>query len=167
LIIPYLLKKEYQNSFLMKNILYLFFDIETVNEFLTIPRFSLIGKYLNQCCEAILKKVEEFKASKFEYKKSWLHYDMDNVIRNEVLKLIFEIVITSNFKTADIVLIHDRIERQRLTYKVGENDVYEGKDNKHNLTLFPNLKLRDDIKFIRMLNELKKEFDAGYNNFIF
>jgi DNA-binding PadR family transcriptional regulator len=165
--IPRLLKKEYQNSLLMKNILYQFFDTDTISEFLTIPRIQYIGVYLNNCCKAILKKVVEFHDSKFDDKIYFLFDDMNRVVREEILHLVFEIVISSNLKTIDFVLAtDDQVERQRLRYNVGEDDVRQGQDNKHLLTLFPNMKLKNDNKFMKIFGELKKDFDEGCMNFI-
>ena len=75
-------------------------------------------------------------------------------------KLIFEIVVTSNFK--GVVFTLDNNER---SYFVGSDDVFEGQDNKHYLTMYPNLILKNDKKFMKVLDELKKDFDDGYKNF--
>jgi DNA-binding PadR family transcriptional regulator len=165
--IPRLLKKEYQNSLLMNNILYQFFDTDTLSEFLTIPRIQFIGSYLNNCCMAILGKVVEFHASKFDDKIYFLFDDMNRVIRKEILHLVFEIVISSNLKTLDFRMTDDNgVEFNRRRYLVGEDDVREGQDNKHLLTLFPNMKLKNDNKFMKIFSELKKDFDEGCMNFI-
>jgi hypothetical protein len=157
--IPSTLKKDYQASLLMQNILYQFFEIETLKEFFTIPRILLISDYINHCCERILKSVEKFHTSKIERKRPLL-YDLRLVIGGEVNKLIFEIVVTSNFK--GVVFTLDNIER---SYFVGRDDLFEGHDNKHSLTMYPNLLLKNDKKFMKVLDELKKDFDEGYKNF--
>ncbi|MEP6576587.1 MAG: hypothetical protein ABJB85_09185 [Nitrososphaerota archaeon] len=165
--IPSLMKKEYQNSLLMKNILYQYFEIDTIKEFLTIPRINLIATYLSNCCKAILEKVIEFHYSKFEDKINFIFDDMQFVIRKEILKLLFEIVMTSNLKTIDFVLTNDNnIEYKRSRYKVGEDDVEKGKDNKNYLDLFPTFALRNDKKFVSLLKEIRDDFLERSQKFI-
>jgi hypothetical protein len=164
--IPSVLKKEYQSSVLLQNILYQFFEVETIEKFTTLPRVYVIGHYLKECCGEILNSVEQFQTSKSKQRESWIQYDLNQVIRHQVQKLIFDIIVASNLKGAMLAVGEDvNTDYKRLRYQVGHDDVIEGLDNKDYLTLFPNMKLRDDKKFSKALNELKKDFDDGYKNF--
>lgn len=138
----------YRDDLVVKNILYQYFEPESIVNF-GLQALSWLGVYMTKCCEAILRNVEYFreaikmvregKNSEFEYDSELLAADIDQSIRDEIRNLIFQIVTLSGY---------DKMGRKS-----------------HHGTIFPVLTLVRDRKFMKVLGEMKDDFSEGCKNF--
>jgi hypothetical protein len=127
----------YKDDTIVQNIVYQFFEPETIARF-DLGALSWLQDYLTKCCEVIMRLVDETQhMSKKSQEHHPLEYLLDSQIRKEVKDFVMRIVTVS-----------------------GEDN--EDKEN----TIFPNLTLARDKKFLNLLYELKNEFEKGSGNFI-
>jgi len=87
--------------------------------------------------------------------------EMDELIKNEVRNFVFQIISISRIRSRFILDYHQP-EYQNLT--VIGTDVDEDEENYTGL--FPKPILRKDRKFLKLLEEIKKDFDKGYKDFV-
>ena len=159
-IFPLSLEK-YKDNVILQNVLYRFFELETLEYFNTVPRAILLLGYLGTCCKSILEKIEDYRLSRVEDKQSSISVEnMDMLIMNQVQKFVFDIVNWSNIQRFVIGGLNDQGEEYvRFDYPTRDpadpNYAY----------IFPNLALARDKKFTTLLDEIKSKFDKGYKNF--
>lgn len=65
IILPLFLEK-YKDNVVLQNILYRFFELETLKYFNTLSRAQVLVGYLSTCCKSILEKIEDFRLSKLK-----------------------------------------------------------------------------------------------------
>ena len=138
----------YKDDAIIDSTLFRYFELETLKEFRDVA-LAFVGGYLRRCCESILrqiegyrrtvKKLDEWKESGFEYNLELLSADFDQAIRDEMRTFLFQIATLSNYN------------------EKGNNDP--------DSTLFATLTLVRDKKFMKILGEMKDDFDTGCKNF--
>jgi hypothetical protein len=83
------------------------------------------------------------------------------LIRNEIKNFVFQIISMSRIRSRFILDYHEP-EYQNL--RVIGADVDEEDENYTGL--FPKPALRKDRKFLKLLEEIKKDFDKGHKDFV-
>jgi hypothetical protein len=146
--VPRSILDTYKDDVIIEYTLYRYFELDTLKEFRDVA-MAFVGGYLRRCCESILRKIEgyrytikkldEWKESGFEYDLELLSADIDQSIRDEIRTFSFQIATSSNYE------------------EKGNEDL--------DSTLFPVLTLVRDKKFMKVLGEIKDDFDTGCKNF--
>jgi hypothetical protein len=128
----------YNKNIILQTLLYPFFEFKTINEFVTIESVSILKLYLRSCSEKILKSIEEFRENSEYY--TWIQQKelLDFYIKKEVTKFILEIL-----SSTDIL---------------GETE--------STTTIFPEVALRMDKKFLALVRELKGDLDRGFAKYL-
>ena len=149
------------DDILVQTLLYQFFEMETIKQFITVPRRMVLKNYLRSCSNAILKKLEELNAAPYEFSPHEILPSFENLILREIQKLVFLIVVQSR-ATA---LTEDPDQELGYLNDRGIWNATYSNDNDQNIkersALFPNQALMNDRKFMEMLSEIVKEFDNG------
>ncbi|HEY7108911.1 MAG TPA: hypothetical protein VH415_05770 [Nitrososphaeraceae archaeon] len=153
--------KEHKENILLQNILYRYFEWETLLYFNTIPRAQFLNNYLRVCCEAILGKVESYRLSIIrDKKKSMSTENMNLTIAYQFRKFVFDIVSSSNIEKFKIIGVNEIGEEYVRFDAPGYNP--NDPDFSH---LWPTSALSKDKKFMATLKEIKNEFNDGCKNF--
>jgi DNA-binding Lrp family transcriptional regulator len=150
----------YKDNIILNTILYQYFETTTIRKFVTVPRNAALRDYIRTCCEKILKKLDDFRPSSYK-KEEYLTLEIDDLIRNEIKNFVFQIISMSRIRSTFILDYHEP-EYQNL--RVIGADVNE--DDENYTGLFPKPALRKDRKFLKLLEEIKKDFDKGYKDFV-
>ena len=151
-LIPDILKL-YKTDPIIETLVYQYFESKTIEKFEAFA-LSKLRLYLRKCCEAILSTIEVYRyETKFmersEISNSELKFKHDNMlpgyidgtIRFEAKNFVFDIVNLSK-----------------------DEDPYQSdKDNRNN---FPRQALLKDKRFIRLLQEIKNDFENGCKNYL-
>jgi len=142
----------YRNYPIIETLIYQYFELETIENFETIALAEL-KSYLKKCCDEILKMLEMYRYNRKFFEKwrephiqirendDFFPSSLDNTIKNEVKNFVFKIVNMSK-----------------------DEDPYRSDPNDSNL--FPRQSLLQDKKFIRLLHEIKNDFDNGCKNYL-
>jgi hypothetical protein len=141
----------YKDNVIFQTLVYQYFQEETVKEILSIFKYDFLFHYLRKCCEGILTILENLPSFEMNenFKTAWPHYYLEKLITHR------ELMVES--RIGDIErLIKNQLKRLIYDLLVElNNDIY--KDN------FPNRVLRDDKQLFQTAQELKKEFNDGFN----
>lgn len=133
----------YKDDIVMQTMLYQFFEFETIRKFRT-QAIALIADYLKNCYEAIVRRVESWRTTVKKFpeviadsngKGKLLQAEMDDLIRDQIKDLVFKIVTLSNY------------------------------DEPKTCSFFPISSLKKDKKFMKILLEIKNNFDGGCKKF--
>lgn len=157
--------KPYKHSIILQTILYQFFEVETLDYFNTIVRAITLSQYLRHCCQSIIDDVESFRRSRVREKSKYMTTEhMAAIIEGAIKTLVFEIVLNSTTKYVEFSGIdRDGHEYVRTDLrKASQLSLPYDIDNEY---VYPNLALAKDGKFIKILDEIKEQFDVGYKNF--
>jgi hypothetical protein len=142
----------YRNYPVIETLIYQYFELETIENF---SDFALVElkRYLKKCCDEILKMLAMYRYNRNFFEK-WResHIPMrenddeftsflDDTIKSEVKNFVFKIVNRSK-----------------------DEDPY--RNNPDDSKFFPRQALLKDKKFMRLLQEIKKDFDNGCKNFL-
>jgi hypothetical protein len=141
----------YRNYPIIETLIYQYFELETIENFESLALVEL-KRYLKKCCDEILKILQMYHNSRkfFEkWRESHIHISenadfpsyLDNTIKNEVKNFVFKIVNMSK-----------------------DEDPYRSDPSAPNL--FPRQALLRDKRFMRVLREIKKDFDNGCKNYL-
>lgn len=152
---PSVLRKN-KNNIVLKTILFQFFDPDTIRKFTTYPRIFVIRNYLRKCCQSVLKYVDPSVTSKREEEIGIV--EINEIVKEEAKDLFFQIVSSKIRDTyspripyEDPILQKQRYDRDRLEDENGPNYT----------DLFPKPALKNDRKFMKLLREMKIDFDRG------
>jgi hypothetical protein len=140
----------YKNCPIIETLIYQYFELETIANFGEYPLIEL-RNYLTKCCEAILntldderyqiKRLKEWRGYIRPHQYDLFSFSLDETITNEAKNFVFKMVNMSK-----------------------DEDPYQSDPNYRNL--FPRQSLLKDKKFIRLLQQIKKDFDSGCKNFL-
>lgn len=166
--------KGYNENIILQTILYQFFELETIKNFLNFrPRMNLLNLYLRNCCQALLERIKEYQllAVMEKYKEEFLPNDIDEIIERELRKFIFEIVTMSKYDKIYIqrgnkLKGYSVQEYIKLGWPKAWGDPKEIGDLNY-LKLFPIKALMNDQNFIKVLKKIRTDFDDGYKEFVF
>ena len=157
----------HKDNIILEIILYQFFEVETIKKFITIPRFIALRNFLRECCEAILKKLEELEDPRnflpAKVDKKIVMDEIDEVIRSKASNFFLEIIMPS--KIRDGRHIYDFNKPQWQKERWFDTDADEDKNGPNYSELFPRLALTKDKKFMKFLNEIKISFDKGCKDY--
>jgi hypothetical protein len=181
--------KRYSNDILLDTILYQFFDAETLDYFLTMFRVFRLNRYLRNCCEVILERIEQYEGTRFYtyYKRVGDSYfgripeslsdDIDRLILGEIENFIFQIVIVSKERIPDFILrsagrlpITTKMKGVSInmgTFTMIHKDATDDIDDPNYQYAYPNLALAKDKKFTRLLDKIKTKFNDGSHDLLF
>ncbi len=145
----------YKDDIILQTILYQYFELETVKEFMEIFGDLFFNGFIMKCCEEIQEIVDGISTS-FEVdfnpnlKKEWPYY------YSEKYGFLFNLDSWSG----------DRIGKQidGIIRNEAKNLIYEILRESTNV---PKPVLVADKKFIELLEEVKKEFNEGLKNIIY
>lgn len=150
----------YKDNIILNTILYQFFETTTIRKFVTVPRDAALHDYIRTCCEKILKKLDDFRLSPYKIEE-YLTLEIDELIKNEIKNFVFQIISISRIRSRFILDYH-RPEYQNSRVIGADED----EDEENYTSLFPKPALRKDKKFTKLLEEIKKDFDNGYKDFV-
>jgi hypothetical protein len=180
--------KQYENNIILKKILYEFFDASTLEHFFTLFRTIRLIRYLRNCCEVILERIEQYKATRFyKYYKQPGHQlfghipvglsnDIDRLIMNEIEGFVLQIAINSQERIPDFILRRkgEPVNIPNLrgvpirvgTFVMIHKDAEDYIDDPNYQYAYPNLALAKDKKFTKLLNEIKTKFNDGSHDLL-
>ena len=139
----------YKDNIILQTLLYEFFEVETVKEFMSIFGDHFFDDYLKKCCVQTLQVFENIVLQDHKkdkaLEKMWPYYypqklgadqmsAIDDILYEEAYNLVFKIVTLST------------------------NANYEDK--------FPNSVISSDKKFLDLLQDLEITFNKGCKNFL-
>jgi hypothetical protein len=140
---------DYCNNVILQTLLFQYFEVATIRKLGEAGygvATDLVGRYLKKCSDAILLTLKQFRdmERKFsehqtfkQHRARVLDANLDTAIRNELNDFVLAIVMATG----------------------GEHE--HGRGN----NLFPMKELRNDKKFISVLQQMKEDFDSGYTRF--
>jgi hypothetical protein len=139
----------YGKSPIIETLVYQFFKVETISRFESIP-LAQLRLYLRKCCQTILstldihryesEKIREWRQSNSKDHLDLLDSYLDESIKKEAQKFVFEIV---------------NMSKSENPYQPDPN-----------LNIFPRQALLEDNLFLSLLQEIKNDFDHGCKNFL-
>jgi hypothetical protein len=179
--IPSIMNK-YSDNLIMKTLVYEYFEPLTIKKFITLPRFRALNDYLRECCEAILKRLEQlrepnpllyqiqYERKEYEFTEKSLAevpkyflLEIKQVIVYQVRKFLFQIISISKIRWN--LIDHDPNSPHSKKIRI-DDDPDETDEGPNYASLFPIPALNQDKKFIHLLKEVKYDFDLGCRNFL-
>jgi len=140
-------------------ILFDFFGEETVLKFNTIARLKVLEEYLRKCCERILTTVSNFRSSSNQNKKpADLEYAINELIHDELRNFIFQIVSMKKLPVRNFGLVD---YNKPWFSEVGYEKEQMQKTDPDYSEAFPKATLMRDRKFMKILREIKNDFEKG------
>jgi len=151
------------DNIIIKTILYRFIEVETIRKFFTLFRLVFLARYLRRCCEVIQEKVDRFRLLSSQYKNQNFSTEVESLIDTEAKKFIFDIIRFSDIKYAKFQAFKDNYsDPMEITDSYDEMH----KDDPNYNSLFPKAALINDKKFIKSLEEVKRDFDKGSKDYL-
>ena len=151
--IPSALKK-HKDDLILWGLIYQFFDKETIKKFITFPRVVFLRDYLRKCSQSLMSFIDPEIIAKKEIRAE----DIAGIVKEEVKDLVFQIV-TSSIKGARSK--HIPIEVRIMQIQRYDVDEMEDENGPNYTGLFPRPALKVDTKFMKLLKEIKNDFDEG------
>ena len=152
-----------KEDIILKQLLFQFFEYETITEFDTVLRRSAVRNYLRNCANAIVTKLEDLRNAPYQFSPQEIIKEFAGVIPREIQKLGFLIIvqmegtaITNDFQHELGYLKKNSIWNDRYW----ESPDRRARDPKYD-NQFPRATLIRDRKFMTVLAELIREFDSG------
>jgi hypothetical protein len=121
----------YKDDIIVRNIVYQFFELETIARF-ELGALYWLGEYLTNCCEAIMRVLDEIKHDTTEPKKDDLLNRLDSQIRKEAKDLVLQIVTVSAQDNGNLIFPNLTLARDKrfldLLYEI-KNEFEKGSKN--------------------------------------
>lgn len=154
------------NDILLQTLLFQFFSDETIRKFNTIARLKVLGDYLRKCCDISLTTISAFKSFKnYHGKYQNLEYVIEELITNEVRNFIFQIIAMKKLPFRDFGLVHSNYNLPWFSEVGYEKELIDKGDPDYS-EQFPKATLMKDKKFMKLLREIKEDFDKGCKDYL-
>jgi hypothetical protein len=144
-------------------ILFQFFCEETIQKFNTLARLKVLADYLKKCCEGILAIISAFQSSYNQNKRSsHLEYAINELIQDELRNFIFQIISVKKLPVRDFGLID--YNKPWFSEVGNEKELIQKTDPDYS-EAFPKATLMRDRKFMKLLSEIKSDFETGCKDY--
>jgi len=148
-----------KNELVLQAILYNFFEVRTIMKFITHPRMHILGNYLSNCCHRLLNKIESTRKDGRRVTDD----EIESLIANEARDFALQIITSKIRDDSPIAYPYE----SKLMRKIRiDTDDMEDENGPNYVNLFPKPALRSDAKFIKLLREMKKDFDKGCQEYL-
>ena len=152
---------------ILRTLLFQFFSITAIEKFNTIARLKVLGDYLKKCCDTSITTITAFKSFRdYEGKDQELEKMIEDLLRNELRNLVFQIVAMRKLPFRDFGQGQADFNYNLQWFsEVGyEREPIDKKDPDYS-EKFPKATLMQDKKFMKVLREIKRDFNKGSKDY--
>jgi hypothetical protein len=157
-----------KDDIILQTLLFQFFEVETIKKFITIPRVYAICDYLRNISNAIVKKLEELRKLDIIHGPQVVS-EIEDLILREIEQFVFLIIV--HWKASPINYWNKTLlnpyKNKKLWFTRSSFDLEEDENGPNYSELFPKPALMKDKKFMKVLKEIKDNFEEGCKDYLF
>lgn len=157
---------ENNDDIIFRTIVYEFFEIGTIQKFITVPRREALRNYLANCSKAIMRKLESLESAPYIFSAQEIADELEYAIQREIQRFVFLIVIQSK----GTALTEDPkeiiyLQNPKIMRSVFGKHYTDIEKDPNFIDLFPKPALMRDRKFLPILAQILKKFDEGSKDY--